>query len=55
MYDDLPGAGQGLGTKESVLIEILCTRSSQQIREIVASYREREHSHFFFQALYVPP
>ncbi|XP_025085605.1 annexin A7-like [Pomacea canaliculata] len=41
-YDawSLNHAMEGLGTKESVLIEILCTRSNQQIRDIVACYKE---------------
>lgn len=41
-YDawSLNQAMQGAGTKENVLIEILCTRTNQQIRDIVANYKQ---------------
>ena len=39
LADEIHEAIQSLGTKESTLIEILCSRSDQEIRDIVVSYR----------------
>ncbi|XP_076459510.1 annexin-B12-like isoform X2 [Babylonia areolata] len=41
-YDawSLHNAMQGAGTKEGVLIEILCTRTNHQIKDIVACYKK---------------
>lgn len=39
---------QGLGTDESVLIEILCTRTNAEITAIKQSYQKRELRFFFF-------
>ncbi|XP_043912015.1 annexin A7 [Protopterus annectens] len=36
----LRNAIQGVGTQEDTLIEVLCTRSNQQIKDIVVSYRQ---------------
>jgi len=33
---------QGLGTDEACLIEIICTRSSNQMKEIVKMYQQRK-------------
>lgn len=44
-YDawSLHEAISGVGTKESVVIEILCTRTNQEIREINDCYKEHYH------------
>ncbi|KAH3873452.1 hypothetical protein DPMN_036687 [Dreissena polymorpha] len=44
-YDawSLQQAISGLGTKESVLIEILCTRTNAEIKEINACYQQHYH------------
>jgi hypothetical protein len=41
-YDayQLRKAMKGLGTDEDVLIEILCTRSNAQLKEIIRVYKE---------------
>lgn len=41
-YDayQLRKAVKGLGTDEDVLIEILCTRSNAQLKEIIRVYKE---------------
>lgn len=36
----LHNAMKGLGTKESVLIEILCSRTSEEIRRIKTSFKD---------------
>lgn len=44
---------QGLGTDESVLIEILCTRTNAEITAIKQSYQRRE-LRFFFRFFLLP-
>lgn len=41
-YDayQLRKAVKGLGTDEDVLIEILCTRSNAQLKEVIRVYKE---------------
>ena len=38
---------QGAGTDEEVLVEILASRDCQQIKDIVAAYRQGEQNHHF--------
>ncbi len=33
---------QGAGTHEGILIEILCTRTNQQVKDIGQAYKQRE-------------
>lgn len=45
---ELHKAMDGIGTTEETLVEILCTKSNEEMKKIVQNYEECELKYFFF-------
>lgn len=43
----------GMGTEESTLVEILCTKSNEEVKELTAIYEKSNFRTFFLDQLFV--